>query len=212
MAIRVVLVDDQYIFREVLTAWLRPLPDLEIVGTAANGQEALALVAMTMPDVVVMDIHMPIMDGITTTAALRQRDPGCRIVLLTTFEDVVQIQAGLAAGALSYVTKNDVADMLHTAIQWAARGQSWLPPSVATPLVQALQVALPPPAVRPSPLSSRERDVLRLVSQNLPNRQIALDLHMSEGTLKNHLTHILQKLQAPNCHTAVLLATEAGWL
>lgn len=143
MTIRVVVVDDQQLFREMLQSWLQLRPDLTIVGTAGDGATALQVVAATLPDVVVMDIQMPGLDGIATTAELRRRHPQCQVVLLTTFDELPQIQAGLAAGAISYVTKNDVAMVLHQAILAAAQGSAWLPSSVATPLIQALHQAVP---------------------------------------------------------------------
>jgi DNA-binding NarL/FixJ family response regulator len=212
--LRVLLVDDQALFREALATLLEVRPEVEVVGGAANGAEALARVAELGPDVVLMDLHMPVLDGIAATRRLRVEHPAVRVLALTTFDDDEDVFAALRAGAVGYLLKDVSGDRLVEALLAAARGESVLQPSVAARVV-ARFAALPddaPPRPQPLvvPLSDRELEVLRLLADGGSNREIAAALFLAEGTVKNHVTNVLAKLGARDRTQAALRGRALG--
>ena len=212
--VRVLLVDDQSLFREALATLLDVRAEVDVVGEAANGDEALRQAAALGPDVVLMDLRMPVLDGIAATRRLRAELPGVRVIALTTFEDDEDVFAALRAGAVGYLLKDVSSDRLVEAIGAAARGESVLQPSVAAKVV-ARFARLPdesPPRPQPLvvPLSDRELDVVRLMAEGRNNREIATTLFLAEGTVKNHVTNILAKLGARDRTQAALRARALG--
>ena len=209
-AVRVLVVDDQALFREALVTLLGARPEVEVVGEAGNGQQALERAAALQPDVVLMDLHMPVLDGIATTRRLRVEQPGVRVLALTTFDDDEDVFAALRAGALGYLLKDVSSDRLVEAVLSAARGESVLQPSVAAKVVARFAQLddAPRPRSQPLvvPLSERELDVLRLLADGCSNREIAATLFLAEGTVKNHVTNVLGKLGARDRTQAALRA------
>lgn len=211
----ILLVDDQAMFREGLRTLLATQPDFEVVGEAANGEEALHLSATSHPEVVLMDLRMPVLDGVAATRRLRALHPEVRVIILTTFDDDEDIFEGLRAGALGYLLKDASSAKLFEAVRAAARGESFLQPSVAAKVVAEfarLAEHAPRAEVPAEALSDRELAVLRLVAQGASNKEIALALFIAEGTVKNHLTNILTKLDARDRTQAALKARNLGLL
>ena len=239
--IRVLIVDDQTLVREGFRKLLELEPDFEIVGTASDGEVALATVqhlAQTeiLPDVILMDIRMPHMDGITTTKALKAHWPHIHIVILTTFDDIELIQTGMQAGAVGYLLKDVTAEQLASTIRAAANGQVLLQQDIASKVFAAFTMVDPttrenPIAIKPAEksnasqpdlytttmatsnvesLTEREREILAQVAQGIPNRQIAENLFLAEGTVKNHMSNILSKLGVRDRTQAALKAKELG--
>ena len=209
-AVRVLVVDDQALFREALVTLLGARPEVEVAGEAGDGRQALERTAELQPDVVLMDLHMPVLDGIAATRRLRVEQPGVRVLALTTFDDDEDVFAALRAGALGYLLKDVSADRLVEAVQAAARGESVLQPSVAAKVVARFAQLDDAPRSRPQPLvvplSDRELDVLRLLADGRSNREIATALFLAEGTVKNHVTNVLGKLGARDRTQAALRA------
>ncbi len=215
--IRLLLVDDQSLFREALRTLLSLQPDFEIVGEAAHGEQAVALAQKLSPDVVLMDLRMPVMHGVDATrriAAAAAAAKPVRVIVLTTFEEDDEVFAALRAGAVGYLLKASPADKLCGAIRAAAQGASVLEPSVAAKLMAGLDRAAAPappaPTVLPDPLSARELEVLRFLAAGCSNKEIGARLGISEGTVKNHMTHVLAKLDALDRTQAALRARELG--
>ena len=212
--IRILLVDDQRLMREGLRILLELEPDLEIVGEVENGQAALESYVNLQPDVVLMDVRMPGMDGVEATWRLRERWPGARVIILTTFDDDEYVFEGLRAGARGYLLKDVSGHDLAEAVRTVAAGGALIEPSVARKVVAEFARLASP--VRPAeaglaePLSEREREILRLMAQGLSNREIAARLSLAEGTVKNYVTAILQKLGARDRTQAALRARELG--
>jgi DNA-binding NarL/FixJ family response regulator len=208
--VRVLLVDDQSLFREALATLLGARPEVQVVGEAGDGFEALQRSAALQPDVVLMDLHMPVLDGIAATRRLRVEQPGVRVLALTTFDDDEDVFEALRAGALGYLLKDVASDRLVEALLAAARGESVLQPSVAAKVVARLAQLDAAPRSRPQPLvvplSDRELDVLRLLADGRSNREIAGELFLAEGTVKNHVTNVLAKLGARDRTQAALRA------
>lgn len=211
MPIRVLLVDDQALFREGLRTLLSVWPDLEVVGEAGNGEEAIHAVAALQPDVVLMDLRMPVLDGVAATRRLSQTQPGSRIIVLTTFDDDEHIFDGLRAGAVGYLLKDVPSAKLVEAIRAAARGESFLQPSVAAKvLAEFARMTSYSSQSLAEPLSERELEILRLVATGASNKEIAGRLYIAEGTAKNHLTNILGKLGVRDRTQAAIKARELG--
>jgi DNA-binding NarL/FixJ family response regulator len=215
MSIRVLIVDDQSLFREGLATLLSVHRDIDVVGEAGNGQDAIDLALKLHPDVVLMDIQMPVLNGIGATRRLRQSLPGCRVIALTTFHDNETIFDVLRAGAVGYLLKDVGAAELAEAIRVTNRGDSILDPSVAAKVVAEFSRAKPLAAVNssevlPEPLSDREIEVLRLVTVGLSNREIAQRLFISAGTAKTHIHHLCGKLGVRNRTEAAIRAKELG--
>lgn len=202
--IRVVVVDDLPVVRTGLRKFLSVAPDIEVVGIAANGQEALQLVASAQPHVVLMDVEMPVLDGVAATKAIRQQYPDVQVVLLTIFDNDNYVLKGLHAGAVSYLLKDAEDAEIIGAIRAAAQGQSILHPRAATKVVAHI-AAHPLPRIE---LTQREQEILRLVEQGRTNQMIAQQLKLSEGTVKNHLTSILTKLDTTSRMEAVFRAKD----
>src|SRR5580765_3995742 len=212
--IKILLVDDQPLFREGLRTLLSVQADFEVVGEAGNGEEAIRLARSLLPSVVLMDLQMPVLDGVAATRRLRAEQPGCRIIVLTTFDDDDMVFDGLRAGAVGYLLKDAPSDKLAEAIRVAARGETFLQPSVAAKVVAEF-ARLSRKAVRTQDsliesLSERELEILRLIAQGASNREIAGALFLAEGTIKNHVTNILGKLEVRDRTQAALKAKDAG--
>ncbi len=213
--IRILLVDDQALFREGLHTLLAIQPDFEVVGEAANGEEALRLANRLRPAVVLMDLRMPVLDGVAATRRLHAEHPDCRVIVLTTFDDDEAVFEGLRAGAVGYLLKDTPSEKLGEAIRAAARGESFLQPAIAAKVVAEFVRLTPAAAPQPAlvePLSERERDILRRVAMGASNKEIAADLFIAEGTVKNHVTNILGKLGVRDRTQAALKARELGLL
>ncbi|MEM0979934.1 MAG: response regulator transcription factor [Cyanobacteria bacterium P01_H01_bin.58] len=209
--IRVLLVDDQAILRQGLHALLALETDLEIVGEASHGREALACVQenLTTPeavDVVLMDIRMPVMDGVAASRELHQRFPEVKVLVLTTFDDDELVQQAVQAGAVGYLLKDTPSEELAQAIRSVHRGYAQFGPGIFQKMVP--QVAPPPPDIPPgfAELTPREREVLAFIGQGASNREIAQALFLSEGTVKNHVTNLLSRLGLRDRTQAALLA------
>jgi NarL family two-component system response regulator LiaR len=202
--IRVMIVDDHDMVRRGLSAFLRAKPDLDLVGEARNGREALAVCEQVQPDVVLMDLVMPEMSGADATRAIRARCPQIQIIALTSFQDRELVQQALQAGAISYLLKNVSANELADAIRGAHSGRPTLAPEAAQALVESA-------AEGPTPghdLTPRELEVLALVVDGLTNPQIAERLVVSRSTAKAHVSNILSKLGVSNRAEAVALALQ----
>jgi len=213
--IRLLLVDDQSLFREALRTLLSLQPDFDIVGEAAHGEQAVALAQKLAPDVVLMDLRMPVMNGVDATRRIAAgAAKPVRVIVLTTFEEDAEVFAALRAGAVGYLLKASPADKLCGAIRAAAQGASVLEPSVAAKLMAGLDRAAAPappaPAALPDPLSARELEVLRFLAAGCSNKEIGSRLGISEGTVKNHMTQVLAKLGALDRTQAALRARELG--
>ena len=212
--IRILLVDDQTMFREALKTLLSVQPDFEVVGEANDGEQALQRAAGLKPDVILMDLRMPVLDGVAATRMLHKDHPNCKVIILTTFDEDEYIFEGLRAGALGYLLKDAASDKLFEAIRLAARGESFLQPSVATKLLtQFARLADQVPRLTSAlaePLSDREVEVIRLIASGNSNREIAAQLFIAEGTVKNHVTNILNKLEVSDRTQAAMRAKELG--
>ena len=214
--IRLLIVDDQRLMREGLHTLLELEPDLEISGEAEDGLAALEQYEILQPDVVLMDIRMPRLDGVEATRRLCLRWPEARIIILTTFDDDAYVFDGLRAGALGYLLKDVSGQELAEAIRKVAGGGALIEPSVARKvLAEFARLAEPArPAVEqlPEPLSEREQEILRLLARGANNRQIASQLFLAEGTVKNYVSTILDKLAVQDRTQAALRARELGLL
>ena len=212
--LRLLLVDDQKLMREGLRILLELEPDLKVVGEAENGEAALAAYARHQPDVVLMDVRMPGMDGVEATWRLRERWPQARIIILTTFNDDEYVFEGLRAGALGYLLKDVSGAELAQAVRTVAAGGALIEPSVAQKVLaefaRLVPPARPPDEGLPEPLTEREREVLRLLTRGLSNREIGARLSLAEGTVKNYVTQILQKLGVRDRTQAAVRARELG--
>jgi|SRR5215831_2660082 len=212
--IKILLVDDQPLFREGLRTLLSVHSDFDVVGEANNGQEAITLVRSTGASVVLMDLQMPILDGVAATRRLRDEQPDCRVIVLTTFDDDEMVFDGLRAGAVGYLLKDASSQKLAEAIRVAARGETFLQPSVAAKVVaEFARLTRKKPETSHSlseALSERELEILRLIAKGDSNREIADALFLAEGTVKNHVTNILGKLDVRDRTQAALKAKEMG--
>lgn len=215
MSIRVLLVDDQALFREGLDTLLSLHKDIQVIGQASNGQEAIDLALKLRPDVILMDMQMPVLNGIGATRRLKQSLPECRVIVLTTFNDNETIFDALRAGAVGYLLKDVGSAQLADSIRATARGESILDPSVAAKVVAEFSrvsslVGGTSSEVLPEPLSEREIELLRLIASGCNNKEIADSLFITEGTVKNHITHILGKLGVRDRTQAAFRAKELG--
>jgi DNA-binding NarL/FixJ family response regulator len=210
--ITVLIADDQRLMREGLATLLALADDIEIVGQAADGQAAIDLARQLKPDVILMDIQMPGVDGVQATQAIRSIWPHTQIIILTTFSDDEYLMAGLRAGAIGYLLKDMPSEQLAEAIRTAARGESPIEPEMARKLVNLVTHIPQAPATPIEKLSDREIEVLKLIAQGSSNREVAEALVIAEGTAKNHVSNILSKLEARDRAQAVNRAKELGLL
>jgi len=211
--LRVVVADDQTTVRDGLVTLLDLLPDIDVVGTAADGEQAVALVAQHGPDVVLMDLRMPRLDGIAATARIRAEHLHTQVVVLTTYADETSILAALHAGALGYLTKDAGREQIARALHTAAAGQAILDPAVHARLLAATQPsspAAPQPTLLPAGLTAREGEVLGLIAAGLTNTQIARALYISEATVKTHINHLFNKSRVTDRAQAVAYAYQHG--
>ncbi|HLN16887.1 MAG TPA: response regulator transcription factor [Acidimicrobiales bacterium] len=209
---RVVVADDQTVVREGLVTLLGTMTGVEVVGAAADGEEAVALAATAAPDVVLMDLRMPRVDGVEATRRIRAAHPGTQVVVLTTFADDESIVGALRAGAIGYLTKDASRDQIGRALEAAASGQAILDPVVQARLVDVAAVPPAAPLGGPLPdgLTPREAEVLRLIAAGLSNSEIARQLFVSEVTVKTHVNHIFTKTQSRDRSQAVAYAHRHG--
>ncbi len=212
--IRVLLADDQALFREGLRTLLSVQDDIKVVGEAAHGEEAVQQAKTLQPQVVLMDLRMPVLGGVEATRRLRAASPRCQVIVLTTFDDDEEVFDALRAGAVGYLLKDASSEKLVEAIRLAARGESFLQPSIAAKVVAEFsRLSRKRPAARAAlaePLSDRECEVLRHLARGKSNKEIASVLNLAEGTVKNHMTNILGKLGVLDCTQAALKARELG--
>ena len=206
--VRVLVVDDQRLMRDGLASLLSLQPAVDVVGVAANGQEAVEQALALRPDVVLMDVRMPVLDGVRATAEVRRQLPACQVLMLTTFDDDEYIVEALRAAACGYLLKDIPAHDLAQAVQAASKGIYQLDPAVAAKVVASLARpgAAPSPSATPAAptvpaagitltdLTERELEVLRMIAAGATNREIARQLIISEGTVKNHISNILSRL------------------
>jgi DNA-binding NarL/FixJ family response regulator len=205
--IRVLIADDHKVVRSGLEQLMATFDDIELVGSAADGAEALQLCQAAVPDVVVIDLEMPVMDGIEATRRIKAALPGTIVVVFTSFSDRRRIIEALDAGAIGYLLKDAEPQDLHRGIQAAARGEAPIAPRAAAEILAARSAAGPS-----GELSDREREVLALVGQGLANKQIGRRLGISEKTVKGHLTRIFQSIGVTDRTQAALWAERHGLL
>jgi DNA-binding NarL/FixJ family response regulator len=214
VTIRVMLVDDQQLVRTGFRMILAVEEGIEVVGEAANGQEAVDSVARLRPDVVVMDIRMPVMDGVEATRRLTGSDSAPRVLVLTTFDTDEHVVEALRAGASGFLLKDVTPPDFVTAIRVVASGEALIAPSVTRRLLERFVQASPSADARRdqlvSQLTEREREVLQLVAQGLSNREVAERLVLAEPTVKTHVSHLLLKLDLRDRAQLVVLAYESG--
>lgn len=203
--IRVLLVDDQRLVRAGLRMLCEDTPDLDVIGEAENGHEAIRRVASLAPDVVLMDLRMPGMDGITATARITATHPSTRILVLTTFDDDEHLYPALSAGAQGFLSKDAPPEDLLAAIRRTAAGESPFSPQVLRRLVHKAVSAHHSPKPLPA-LTDRERDVLALIADGLSNAEIATSLHVAVSTVKTHVTSLMSKTGADNRVRLAVLA------
>jgi NarL family two-component system response regulator LiaR len=207
--IRVLIADDHPIVREGLEVVLASEPDMELVAQATNGEEAVRLAQETQPDVIIMDLKMPVKDGLTAIREINQADLDTQILVLTSFPDDDQVFAAIKMGAIGFLLKDSAPEDLLEAIRTVHRGESALHPTIAIKLIEEIKrpSALPPST---EPLTPRELEVLRHLARGSTNREIALDLSISVRTVSNHVRNILDKLHLANRTQAALYAVEQG--
>ncbi len=214
---RLMLVDDQSLFREALRTLLSLQPDFEIVAEAENGERAVALAKTHKPDVILMDLRMPVLGGVESTQRVMAAVPNARVVVLTTFEEDEEIFDAMRAGAVGYLLKACSAEKLCGSVRAAAQGTSVFEPSVAARMMAGLGRTQPKetrrePAPLADPLSEREVGVLKLLAEGCSNKEIGSRLNITEGTVKNHMTNVLGKLGVLDRTQAALKARELGYL
>src|SRR2546426_7783599 len=205
MVIRVLIADDHSIVREGLRIFLGRDPELEVVGEAADGVEAVELSRQLRPDVVLMDLLMPVMDGIAATSVIRNELPETEVIALTSVLESATVVGAVKAGAIGYLLKDTQAPALRRAIKAAAAGQVQLSPQASAYLMREVRASAPP-----EPLTEREMEVLRLLAQGQSNKEIARHLQIVEDTVKVHVKHILAKLGVQSRTQAVLCAMRLG--
>ena len=205
MAIRIMITDDHGVVRQGLRMFLSLDPDIQVVGEAENGQEALEMARELEPDVVLMDLLMPVMDGISATQAIRAELPEVEIVALTSVLEGASVAGAVRAGAIGYLLKDTDAEELHRAIRGAAEGRVQLAPEAAARLMREVRAPENPEA-----LTERETEVLKLLARGKSNRQIASELFVEEKTVKAHVSSILRKLGVQSRTQAALHAVRTG--
>ncbi len=205
MVIRIVIADDHAVVRQGLKMFLGLDPELEIIGEAQDGAEALKLAHELLPDVVLMDLLMPVMDGITAIGRIRKELPDVEVIALTSVLEDASVVGAVKAGAIGYLLKNTESDALRKAIKAAAQGQVQLSPEAAARLMREMRHP-----ESPEPLTERETEVLTLLARGRANKEIARDLHIGEKTVKTHVSNILGKLGVQSRTQAALHAVQTG--
>jgi DNA-binding NarL/FixJ family response regulator len=206
MPIRILIADDHGVVRQGLRMFLSLDPELEVVGEASNGVEAVRMAHSLRPDVVLMDVLMPQMDGVTATGEIRSQLPDTEVIALTSVLDDGTVVGAVKAGAIGYLLKDTQADELCRAIKAASAGQVQLSPEAAARLVREVRL----PDVAPTTLTERETDVLKLVARGKANKEIAAELSIGEKTVKTHVSSILSKLGVQSRTQAALYAAQSG--
>ncbi len=226
IAVRVLVVDDQQLMRDGISSLLSIQEGIEVIGTASDGQEAIEQALTLEPDIILMDVRMPVMNGITATEQIRRQLPACQVLMLTTFDDEEEIVKALIAGAGGYLLKDIPSHDLARAVQLVHKGIYQLEPSIAGKLVGMLSSASQTPVQPPDSLSAvstgatakqldlteREVEVLRLIATGATNREIAEELVISEGTVKNHVSNILSRLGLRDRTQAAIYARDKNLL
>ena len=202
--IHLVIADDHLVVRDGLRGMLESQPDFEVVGEASNGEEAVQLTSSLKPEVVLMDLRMPVMDGVTAIRQIKDSQPGIQVLVLTTYDSDADILPAIEAGATGYLLKDISREELYSAVRATARGESVLAPGVAARLIGRMR------APAEEKLSSRELEVLQLVAKGDSNSEIASRLHISQATVKSHLVHIFGKLGVSDRTAAVTAALQRG--
>ncbi|MBN3889990.1 MULTISPECIES: response regulator [unclassified Nostoc] len=206
--IQILLVDDQHLIRQGLKSMLESNAEIQVIGEAENGQRALEQIPALQPDIVLMDVRMPVMDGVATTKAIAQQYPDIKVLVLTTFDDDEYVFQAMQVGARGYLLKDTEPEELMLAIRAVYKGQTLLGPGLFEKAL--MPIAVPMPSVEPPPelaqLTPRELDVLRLIASGANNREIAESLFLSENTVKNYVTNILSRLSLRDRTQAALFA------
>ncbi|MFD7256434.1 response regulator [Streptomyces sp. NPDC059874] len=214
--VRVLVVDDQQLVREGIASLLGIQPGITVTGAVPDGRQAVEAALADRPDVILMDVRMPVMDGVTAVGVLSHRAPDCRVIMLTTFDDDEYVTQALAAGAVGYLLKNLPSAELAAAVRLAHAGVAQLDPAVARRLAaNAARPTPPEPPAGPTglpALTERETDVLRLIATGSTNREIATRLYLSEGTVKNHISRVLSRLGLRDRTHAAIYARDHGLL
>jgi DNA-binding NarL/FixJ family response regulator len=205
--IRILLAEDQTLMRQGLKTILDLEPGFKVAGEAADGQAALKLALQLRPDIVLMDVQMPVLNGVEATAALCRAWPQAKVVILTTFDRDDYVFEGVRAGAMGYLLKDSPAEQLIETVRRVHGGEVFIQPEIAS---RALRASMHAPNGIQEPLSEREREVLVMIAQGIPNKEIADKLAIAEGTVKNHVSNILAKLQATNRTQAADIARRRG--
>jgi DNA-binding NarL/FixJ family response regulator len=205
--IRILLAEDQTLMRQGLKTILELERGLQVAGEAEDGHAAVKLALQLRPDIVLMDVQMPQLNGVEATAAICRAWPAAKIIILTTFDRDDYVFQGVRAGARGYLLKDVPASKLIETIHRVQAGETFIQPEIAS---RTLRIALHSPGEFAEPLSEREREILVLLAQGIPNKEIADKLHIAEGTVKNHVTNILGKLQAQNRTQAADIARRRG--
>ncbi len=206
-SIRILLAEDQTLMRQGLKTILELEPGLQVVGEAGDGKAAVKMALQQRPDVILMDIQMPVLNGVEATAALCREWPAAKVIILTTFDRDDYVFQGVRAGAMGYLLKDMPANKLIETIRRVHAGEVFIQPEIAS---RALRASMHPAGGMIEPLSDREKEVLVMIAQGIPNKEIADKLHLAEGTVKNHVSNILGKLQAENRTQAADIARRRG--
>jgi DNA-binding NarL/FixJ family response regulator len=204
--IRILIVDDQHIIRQGIKSMLECSPDLQVIGEAENGQKAIDQIAMLHPDIVLMDIRMPVMDGVAATQAISQSYPQTKVIVLTTFDDDEYVSQAIRLGAKGYLLKDTEPDEIASAIRAVDKGHTQLGPGLLEKVLLVADTISNPPPPELELLTPRELEVLRLIATGANNREIANALFLSENTVKNYVTNILSCLNVRDRTQAALLA------
>jgi DNA-binding NarL/FixJ family response regulator len=205
--IRILLAEDQTLMRQGLKTLLELEPGLRVVGQAEDGRSAVDLALELRPDIMLMDVQMPRMNGVEATAAICRAWPQAKVIILTTFDRDDYVFQGVRAGAVGYLLKDLPAEKLYSTIRRVHSGEVFIQPEIAS---RTLRAALHPTGDLVEPLSERENEVLVMLAQGVPNKEIADRLHIAEGTVKNHVSNILDKLQVQNRTQAADFARRRG--
>ncbi|MGQ4649661.1 response regulator [Lyngbya aestuarii] len=203
--IRILLVDDQYLVREGLRSLLQAKPDIEVIGEAENGKVAVEQALSLQPDVVLMDVRMPVMDGVAATRTLHQQVPEIKVLVLTTFDDDEYVAQAIRSGAKGYLLKDTPSQELAEAIRAVHKGYTQLGPGLLEKVMITTVAVKPPPEL--AQLTPREQEVLQLIATGCSNREIAKVLYISERTVKNHVNSILSRLNLRDRTQAAIFAT-----